>query len=125
MKLDEFRKLLKPMIKDMVKQALLEEGLLSNIVSEVAQGLVIAEAKTAAPAARLQEASRPRRNEAIEAARRDLQASKEENKVIYENTRPLPSGDARSALGGIPPDDPGVDISGLLGAVEHKWSKLI
>ena len=80
MKLDEFRTLLKPMIKDMVKQALLEEGLLSNIVSEVAQGLVIAEAKTAAPAPRLQEAQRPRRNEAIEAARRDLQESKEENK---------------------------------------------
>jgi hypothetical protein len=123
MKLDEFKKLLQPMIKDMVKQALLEEGLLSNIVSEVAQGLVIAESKTAAPAPKLQESQRSMHNEAIEAARRDLQSTREENKHLFEGTRPPPSGDGRGPMSGVAPDDPGIDIDRLLGS--RNWSKLI
>ena len=123
MKLDEFRKLLKPMIKDMVKQALIEEGLLSNIVSEVAQGLVLAESKSAQPPRREQQ--RPQNNEAIEHARRELEAMKSENRQIFEGTQPMPSGDGRVALSGVAPNYPGVNIDKLLGKVEHKWSKLI
>lgn len=123
MKLDEFRKLLKPMVKEMIKEALIEEGLLSNIVSEVAQGLVLAESKTTsaprpAPQPSLQ-------NEAIETARRELQAMKSENRQLFENTEPIPSGDGRGALSGVAPSDPGINIDKLLGKVEHKWSKLI
>tara|TARA_R110002020_G_scaffold216994_9_gene424831 strand:+ start:1649 stop:2026 length:378 start_codon:yes stop_codon:yes gene_type:complete len=125
MKLDEFKKLLKPMIKDMVKQALVEEGLLSSVVSEVARGLVLAEvSKPAPPVSR--EPRRSQVNEAVEAARRDLQTSLQENNTVFEGTQPIASGDQSSgALSGIAPNDPGVDIDGLLSRVEHKWSKLL
>ena len=39
MKRADLRRLIKPMVKECVRETLLEEGLLSNIVSEVAQGL--------------------------------------------------------------------------------------
>ena len=39
MKSNEFKKILKPLIKQAVREVILEEGILSNIVSEVAQGL--------------------------------------------------------------------------------------
>ena len=39
MKTSEFKKILKPLIKQTVKEVLLEEGVLSSVVSEVARGL--------------------------------------------------------------------------------------
>ena len=122
MKLDEFRKLLQPMVKDMVKQAMLEEGLLSNIVAEVAQGLVLAEAKSSRVADHSRQKSA--HNEAIEAARRDLQSTREENKQLFEGTRPAPTGDGRGPMSGVDPSDSGVDIDRLLGGARD-WSKLI
>jgi len=121
MKLDEFRKLLQPMIKDMVKQTLLEEGLLSNIVSEVAQGLVLAETTRSPtrPAPR-----QPSQDESIEAARRDLQSTKAENKHIFESTQPTPSGTGNGPMSGTPANDAGIDLSRILGG-ERDWSKLI
>ena len=123
MKLNEFRKLLKPMIKEMIREALVEEGLLSNIVSEVAQGLVLAESK--ASSAQRQTAQPSMQNEAVEAARRDLQAMKSENRHLFEGTEPPPSGNGKGPLSGVSPNDPGINIDNLLGKVEHKWSKLI
>ena len=122
MKLDEFRKLLQPMVKDMVKQAILEEGLLSNIVAEVAQGLVLAEAKSSRTADYKKQKSA--HNEAVEAARRDLQSTREENKQLFEGTRPAPTGDGRGPMSGVDPNDSGVDIDRLLGGARD-WSKLI
>ena len=39
MKRSELKKLIKPLVKECVQETLLNEGLLSNIVSEVAQGM--------------------------------------------------------------------------------------
>ena len=39
MKASEFKKILKPLIEQTVKEVLLQEGVLSKVVSEVAQGL--------------------------------------------------------------------------------------
>ena len=39
MKKSELRQVLKPLIKECIKEVIFEEGILSNIVSEVAQGL--------------------------------------------------------------------------------------
>ena len=49
MKNNEFKKILKPLIKQTIKEVILEEGILSNIVAEVAKGLqgaLIVEAKS-------------------------------------------------------------------------------
>ena len=51
MKKSELRQVLKPLIKECIKEVIFEEGILSNIVSEVAQGLggqTIVETKQAA-----------------------------------------------------------------------------
>ena len=50
MKKSEFKKLVKPIIKECISEVLLEEGLLSNVISEVVKGLnvgQIVEAKSA------------------------------------------------------------------------------
>ena len=39
MKADEFRKILKPLIRQTVREVLLQEGILSKVVAEVAKGL--------------------------------------------------------------------------------------
>ena len=39
MKRSELRNMIKPLVKECVQEVLLSEGLLSNIVSEVAQGM--------------------------------------------------------------------------------------
>ena len=39
MKKDELKKLIKPLVKECIHEVLLEEGLLSSIVSEVAKGM--------------------------------------------------------------------------------------
>ena len=39
MKSNEFKKILKPLIEQAVREVLLQEGILSNIVAEVARGL--------------------------------------------------------------------------------------
>ena len=39
MKRSELKKLIKPIVKECVQETILNDGLLSNIVSEVAQGM--------------------------------------------------------------------------------------
>ena len=39
MKKDDLKKLIKPLVKECIHEVLLESGLLTNIVSEVAQGM--------------------------------------------------------------------------------------
>ena len=39
MKKSELKKLIKPLVKECINEVLLEEGLLSNVVSEVAKGM--------------------------------------------------------------------------------------
>ena len=39
MKKDDLKKLIKPLVKECIHEVLLEEGLLSNVVSEVAKGM--------------------------------------------------------------------------------------
>jgi hypothetical protein len=128
MKLNEFKKLVRPMIKEMVKEVMLEEGVLSNIVSEVASGLnqssmVITEAKAR---------SEPKIDPDLEQYKQDLKKQAMIDKVkssqprIFENTTPV-AGEPKPgrALSGTDPDDAGVDISSILRMSGNNWGKLI
>jgi hypothetical protein len=128
MKLDEFKKLVRPMIKEMVKEVMLEEGVLSNIVSEVASGLnrsgmIMTEARTKPT---------PQVDPDLEQYKQDLkkQAMMEQVRstqpVVFENTTPAP-GEPRPgvALSGTDPNDPGVDISSILRTSSGNWGKLL
>jgi len=118
---------LKNIIKECVREVILEEGMLSGIVSEVVQGLgsapMMTEARQAprnnfnAPGApQLEETKRQVfgavANDAYENVKKQFK-----NPEIFEGTRPLPADKSAKggALQGVDPRDPGLDISQLPG----------
>lgn len=138
MKKQELQKILKPLIKECIKEVIFEEGVLSNLIKEVAAGLgpqqTIVEAKAEAPvqdfsrqAVQLQEEQRL----ALEERKRKIEESIGLGNVL-EGVEPLSSGGApgepssKSPLSGYAAGDPGVDISGLMAiAGGHNWKKMI
>ena len=134
---------LKSIIKECVKEVLFEEGVLSNLVAEVAFGIAkaqapIVEAKQQAPqvnTAAMQEAreqeEETRRKKLLETKRKMLDAmgnSKMAN--VFEGTEPLKQGGSPSAspahgpMANRDPNDAGVDISGLFSLAGQKWNAL-
>ena len=137
MKRSELKKLIKPIVRECVQEALLKEGLLSNIVSEVARGLgnqeVIREMKEERPrqvpvdnSARLDE-MRERRKGLLDAIGKDAFNGID----LFEGTSPIrdsgnPSPTAQaSPMHGQDPDDPGIDISGILAVGGKNWKALM
>lgn len=136
----ELAKILKPLIKECIKEIIFEEGTLSTIVSEVMKGTganMISESKQVHSApARLetsQEASR-RRSEMLKQQKKqmlDAIGRDAYNGVdLFEGTTPISSRKENSmspqgskALDGVAPNDPGVDISGF-GLPQGVWKKL-
>lgn len=134
---------LKSIIKECVKEVLFEEGVLSNLVAEVAFGIAkaqapIVEAKQQVPQtntvamdeAREQE-EEARRQKLLETKRKMLNAmgnSKMAN--VFEGTEPLKQGGSPSAspahgpMANRDPNDAGVDISGLFSLAGQKWNAL-
>mgnify|MGYP003628755247 CR=1 FL=1 len=141
MKRSELKNIIKPLVKECITEALLEEGLLSNVISEVMKGMspVITESAPAIdPAAGMQKAAM---REAQESKLREAKQNRKKlldaigsdsygGVDLFEGTAPAPAqqspeSQAGSPLGGIAPGDPGVDISGILGLGGHKWKSLI
>ena len=141
----ELKALIKPIVKECINEVLLQEGVLSSIISEVMIGTQTAVLKEQAPIP-----SKPeRRLETDEEAMRRIQERKSKSKNqkkklldaigrdtfggvdLFEGTTPLTNGgnpDANSqsqgALSGYAPEDAGVDISGLLNLSGNTWKKL-
>ena len=131
---------LKSIIKECVKEILFEEGVLSNLVAEVAFGITKAqnnllETKSQQEAPLLNEAreerEEERRQKMLETKRKMLDAmgnSKMAN--VFEGTEPLRNSgtpgktSAQSPLAGRDPSDAGVDISGLFSVAGQKWNAL-
>ena len=114
---------LKNIIKECVKDVIFEEGVLSGIISEVAQGLQgasLVQESTPPP--------KPQRQNVSEAKKQVLSAignngydhvkQKFSNPELFEGTTPIP-GDSKGPLAGVAGGDPGVDISNLPGM--GKW----
>ena len=137
MKKSELKALLKPMIKECIKEVIFEEGILSNIVSEVAQGLggpTLVESQTAEPKAdadqqalflEQQNAANRQKNELLASINKEAYAGVD----IFEGTSPLSSGgtveagpQAQGPLSDMDPGDPGLDISGIVGLAGNRWS---
>ncbi len=138
MKKSDLKQLIKPLVKECIHEALIEEGLLANVVSEVAKGLQatrLVEAQqplnhSPAPSVGIQtteqdEASQAQlkeyRNKMMEAVGKDAY-----NGVnLFENTAPLSNstpGQGSADLG--EPDNAGVDISSLVGNSSKIWQAL-
>lgn len=127
----EFKQILKPLIKECIKEVIFEDGVLSGLITEVAQGLgnVTTSAPTTLSVAPVQAA----RSESVLEAKKQLNEVKSQlSKAtglqgIFEGTTPSrASSNGKSsqygALKDKDPSDAGVNIDGLIkmtGGWEH------
>ena len=122
---NELKKVLKPLIKECIKEVLFEEGgALSHIISEVALGLAGTTKKVVKEAPRQQyqkpkqdtrrvDALKQQKKKLLEAIGKDAYGGVN----IFEGTTPAPAptvqGQAQGPLSGVDPRDAGVDISSI------------
>ena len=145
MKKSDLKKLIKPIVKECIAEMLLEEGMLSSLISEVLQGTgaTITEAKaptTKVVDDRMQthaDETKQQMKSQIEETRRKLAESMGKEAFggvnVFEGLEPMTAGPApssggsgggRGPMSGIAPNDPGVDISALTGIMGNTWKKL-
>ena len=141
---------LKEIIKQCVRETLFEDGVLSDIIAEVAYGVAKAQSlmveaeksqnnstksrvKPAETETRLTEQTVSLRSEKLLETKKKMAAAigSPSMKHVFEGTTPLSSAGSPGAsqsptspLNGISPQDSGVDISGLLGIAGKKWQQL-
>jgi len=132
----ELKKILKPLIKECVKEVIFEDGTLSTIISEVLRGAnnqsVVYETKSPQKIETGQEAHQ-RRSRLLKEQKKKMLDSIGRGAYngvdLFEGTTPMtaPAGSTSSphgskALDGISPSDPGVDISAF--GTSGIWKKL-
>ena len=112
---------LKNIIKECVREVIFEEGTLSNIIMEVAQGLrgspVIQETQNSTPQRKVSSRTEVKSRILSEVGKNSYAAVKEKfsNPELFEGTQPIVEGSGQGALSGIAADDSGVDISNIPG----------
>jgi hypothetical protein len=137
----ELKKLLKPLIKECIKEVIFEDGVLSNIVSEVNEGLrarPLVEERRPQPKVEehnftemRQKSARDQKQKVNEHKKQLLEAIGKDayNGVnLFEGTTPMAAAAAtgapattHAALSGVAPHDSGVDISSLMGGASRHW----
>jgi hypothetical protein len=132
----ELKKILKPLIKECIKEVIFEDGTLSTIISEVVKGTstqqVVHETKAPQRLETNQESQQRRSQLLKEQKKKMLDAIGRDafNGVdLFEGTTPTTKAAGRSnapagakALDGVSPQDPGVDISSF--GTSGIWKKL-
>jgi len=129
----ELKKILKPLIKQCIKEVIFEDGTLSNIVSEVARGL---SDKTTITEARIPQKNTSRLESDQEATARVKRKKRMLDAIgrdayngvdVFAGTTPAPSpvseGQGKGPLSDVAPQDPGVDIRKLFGAKAQKLTE--
>ena len=142
MKKNELKRLIKPVVKECIHEVLLESGLLTNIVSEVAQGMnqnVIVENKQKQSDALFNESLQMKKqvqktNNQLKQHRKKLMdsigADAYNGVNLFEGTEPLTNREATSSgpkAGAVDlgdPNDAGVDISSLIGGASQIWKAM-
>jgi len=119
------------LIKQTIREVLLEEGILSQVVSEVVRGMgaqTITEVKRGPDPADIR-----RQEEELERQRQERIKRLNESVGpigagvdVFENTQPIAESKegGGKALAGTSPNDPGVDISGIMKLAGGKWNAL-
>ena len=128
MKKTELKKILKPLIKDCIKEVIFEDGVLSGIISEVAQGLSKGPIVEQQHAPVVNKTMPTQDNTAIrqqlaETKRKMLDAIGKDaygGVDLFEGTNAMSTsgretaGSMANPMSGRDPNDPGVDISGIM-----------
>tara|TARA_R110000744_G_scaffold52108_4_gene111830 strand:- start:2214 stop:2645 length:432 start_codon:yes stop_codon:yes gene_type:complete len=138
MKRNDLKTIIKPLVKECINEILIEEGLLSNIVSEVAVGLqgnLISEAQRT-PTQSLRPS--PQQDMAVKSKNSKKQINEYRKKLrdsigndayngvdLFENTAPLSGYEAAAPKAGSvdlgDPRDSGVEINSLIGDASKIW----
>jgi len=141
MKKTQLKQIIKPLVKECIHEVLLEEGLLTEVVAQVAAGMPRQQLVESAPAPRQTEDMfvKQRAQKATQAKaklqehrRRMLDAIGNDafNGVdLFEGTEPLresgtPGQTHRPNVLGDDPTDSGVDISSILGGSSQIWKAM-
>ena len=132
MKKTELKKALKPLIKEAVREVILEEGMLSNIVTEVARGLsnqrLVAEGITVTPSVEPSQEDLEEKARRMEAQRQEkIRRLNESSKFgdVFKGTKEIVTESGQGALAGVASGDKGVDISGIEALASGKWKALM
>ena len=132
MKISELKKLIKPLVKESVKEILLEEGILSRMIQETIIGvksadIVLNESKKAAQTQITQQQTEARRAENLEKRKKLLDSIGNEKfggVDLFEGTSPVRESNTRHGpLRDQDPADSGVDITNIPGM--GNWNKLL
>jgi len=133
-KKDQLKKALKPIIHECIKEALYEEGLLKNIVSQVVEGYsrsaprITERAPTPAVRSEPPDAEAKKVRVKLDETKRQMLSAIGQDAYggvnVFEGTTPMRGAEpaAGNIMEGVAPEDPGVDISQLF---NNRWGKLI
>ena len=136
MKRNELKKVLKPLIRECIKEVIFEDGTLSGIITEVAQGLSNFQAKAPQPIVENKTIQSSQPSSAVLEARKSLEETKKSLqeatglKGIFKGTVPMRSGGGgnqsskHGSLRDMDPSDPGVDISDIMKVAGGAWQQL-
>ena len=130
----ELKQILKPLIKECIREVIFEEGTLSSVVSEVVKGVgqpIVESKQSFATERKPQYETDTEAKTRLEEQRKKMMeavGSDAYNGVnLFEGTTPAPpinEGQGNSALSGVDPNDPGVDISSFVKKSSAIWSKM-
>tara|TARA_R110002074_G_C12336257_1_gene648336 strand:+ start:54 stop:470 length:417 start_codon:yes stop_codon:yes gene_type:complete len=137
MKKTELKQLIKPLVKECIHEVLIEEGLLSNVVAEVAKGMqgnLVVE-KTQKKKESLYTEDLQMKRKTAETNAKMVQHREKIMETIgkgayngvdlFEGTTPMRGADSQQThtdLGN--PSDSGVDISSLVGGASKIWQAI-
>ena len=134
MKKSEFKEILKPLIKECIKEVIFEDGVLSGLITEVAQGLGNVQPIAATPP-RISPSQQVSKNENVLEAKKQLSEVQSQLQKasglqgIFEGMTPMRQKSngrvsQHGALRDKDPNDAGVDISGLVKIAGSAWEQL-
>ena len=128
MKANEFKKILKPLIEQTVREVLLQEGVLSNIVAEVVKGMRQPIVENTKPNAKKHdEESEFEERQKYEKSRQERikRLNESTGMNIFDNVEQInETSNSQSPLSGIKSSDSGVDISAIQKLAGGRWGAL-
>jgi Txe/YoeB family toxin of Txe-Axe toxin-antitoxin module len=134
----ELKKVIKPLVKECIHEVLIEEGLLSNVVTEVTKGLqagMIVEntnTSTVNKKAEVTKKTSAKTRKKINEHRAKLMNAINKDAYngvdLFEGTQPMTSHETAAPKPGAVdlgnPSDSGVDISSLMGGASKIWNAM-
>ena len=134
MKKSELKKIIKPIVEECVRESLFVEGFLSSIISEVMIGVsgqkqIVENVEQHRSSPPQQEVSKTRELQENKKKLMDEIGAEAFGGVdLFEGTTPAPApnsgGSSANALKNIDPNDPGVNIDGLIKTMGNTWKIL-